>query len=1178
MANFDEMLAALHGDSEGDALSDVVGADKAPRITVTAARAFEFDEGFDKVIAYEGDVNSQIITFILPELHEGHSLSECGNKKVRWINQGSKVEGTSVLTPGAEANEYEWNVPPALFAKSGTIEFSIVVYDLDADNKVGFSWNTAPCTALSVGKSIESVGGIGDMPAQSEILIIDEDSKTIIAPVGYNPTIANSGDKNTSVVYFQTKRYIKGIDLIEHTAAAPVVHISYVLDDGGKRTTGSGSIEVVPYTSQYDGITNELVLIIWRPEAGLTADSLFYGSFQTLVSFEKDEKVWNSAPYKELRIGKPLDYTDNPGGTFAPQLSYKFLGKDYSNKGNAVEISAIIAHQVHTEAEWRELEYVPENGEVVYSTKDGIYYQKVGNGLDKVEDLPVFDLLVSGSGKYSIQMLELSEATGINAVALGGLNYEYVTYKYAWEFSVQLPNSRYSTHYGYYYKNTEGEYAAVSSADSTNIADQQIVEGGKYITPFGDGNAEYTTSLTSAVVAEDGTIVSAPVITFTDAEGTVYTADMVESPYLGRVKTTAAGNQSFAAGGSTYAHGDWSVAFGKDTAAYQKASFAEGGGTIAGDPEGEDTYSFAHAEGEATKAIGRSSHSEGSNTQATGAQAHAENYKTIASGQHSHAEGSETNSTNKASHAEGYKTTASGTYSHAEGNTTEATKTGAHAEGNNTHATNQQAHAEGQNTTASGSNSHAEGYKTSASGESAHTEGLNTKAIGNGSHAEGYLGETSGLYSHAEGQSGKAKANYSHVEGDANTVEEAAEAAHAEGKSNTVSGAMAHAEGYSNTVSGEAAHAEGHGNTVSGVQSHAEGYSNKISGAYSHAEGKSNIVKGNSSHAGGSSNQVHGNYSRAVGDANIIYAGTAFAFGASNIIGQEGKTVGGYSFVTGQGNKAIGWHQSIRGKWCLPNSNFLEIVGNGDADVADPNEGKKGRSNAYTLDREGNAIFAGTVTAAAPTQASHLARKGYVDTEIAKTLTSAKSYTDQQINALNIAQYTTEQEVKNIIDKVILDAADSETYNSLTKLVDYLDTHGAEAARMSGAITVLEGRADELQGKIKNIDTDIISLRSVDSSLQIDIDTIKTKIDDLEEVDKGLQTDIGTINTNISNLETNLQDQIDGINTDIDKLRADFVKAGNLPTVTTANNGQFLRVVDGVWTAVTIPQAEGGSF
>ena len=33
-----------------------------------------------------------------------------------------------------------------------------------------------------------------------------------------------------------------------------------------------------------------------------------------------------------------------------------------------------------------------------------------------------------------------------------------------------------------------------------------------------------------------------------------------------------------------------------------------------------------------------------------------------------------------------------------------------------------------------------------------------------------------------------------------------------------------------------------------------------------------------------------------------------------------------------------------------------------------------------------------------------------------------------------------------------------------------------------------------------------------------------------------------------------------------------------VPTVTTANNGQFLRVVNGAWSAVTVPSAEEASF
>ena len=44
-------------------------------------------------------------------------------------------------------------------------------------------------------------------------------------------------------------------------------------------------------------------------------------------------------------------------------------------------------------------------------------------------------------------------------------------------------------------------------------------------------------------------------------------------------------------------------------------------------------------------------------------------------------------------------------------------------------------------------------------------------------------------------------------------------------------------------------------------------------------------------------------------------------------------------------------------------------------------------------------------------------------------------------------------------------------------------------------------------------------------------------------------------------------------------LMALITKMGEgVPTVTTANNGQFLRVVNGAWAASTVPNAEEASF
>ena len=120
-------------------------------------------------------------------------------------------------------------------------------------------------------------------------------------------------------------------------------------------------------------------------------------------------------------------------------------------------------------------------------------------------------------------------------------------------------------------------------------------------------------------------------------------------------------------------------------------------------------------------------------------------------------------------------------------------------------------------------------------------------------------------------------------------------------------------EGCENIASGDYSHAEGSNNTTNGYCSHIEGWSNAASGNGSHAEGSNNTASGDLSHA-------EGIYTEASGYATHVQ-------GKYNIIQQ----------VTGPG---------YLGKYC-------HIVGNGASDTA--------RSNAHTLDWNGNAWFAGDV-------------------------------------------------------------------------------------------------------------------------------------------------------------------------------------------------------------------------
>lgn len=353
-------------------------------------------------------------------------------------------------------------------------------------------------------------------------------------------------------------------------------------------------------------------------------------------------------------------------------------------------------------------------------------------------------------------------------------------------------------------------------------------------------------------------------------------------------------------------------------------SFAQGRETVA-------AGRFSHTEGYNTKAL-TYGHAEG-NSCIAGASAHAEGQATIALGNQSHAEGFHTNATGLNSHSEGYYTTSSGTNSHTEGSSTEATSTCAHSEGYATKAFGECSHAEGSNSIASGKSSHAEGQNNQANGIGSHSEGQHNKILedAEGSHVEGHYNTVKGRYAHVEGYGNTipVSVSYAHVEGREHTINTNTDA---NGKITSPSGI--HAEGYKNTIGYKASnsHIEGYLCTATGEIVHVEGYGSTAEGNYSHAEGRNTLSKGAYSHAEG----------------------------------REAKAVGATSHAEGHGTIANGKVQHAQGKWNIAmGENYAHVVGNGDGeDIVDGN-GKiieKHRSNAHTLDWNGNAWFAGNVT------------------------------------------------------------------------------------------------------------------------------------------------------------------------------------------------------------------------
>ena len=270
-------------------------------------------------------------------------------------------------------------------------------------------------------------------------------------------------------------------------------------------------------------------------------------------------------------------------------------------------------------------------------------------------------------------------------------------------------------------------------------------------------------------------------------------------------------------------------------------------------------------------------------------------------GVNSFAEGYQTTASGKGSHAEGKETTASGDYSHAEGGRTTALSI-SHAEGSSTNAYS--AFVTVEKPTKEDIITAWEINKFSVARSASHVEGIDNLAIGNFSHAEGKETTASGDYSHAKGWKTVASGQYSHAEGYKTTA--SGTGSHAEGKETTASGSRSHAEGEKTTASDIDSHAEGNGTTASGIGSHAEGEKTTTSGRASHAEGFQTTASGENSHAEG-----------------------YFTIASSN-------------------------YQHVQGKYNIEDSSgtYADIVGNGAL-------GR--RSNAYTLDWEGNAWYSGTI-------------------------------------------------------------------------------------------------------------------------------------------------------------------------------------------------------------------------
>lgn len=224
---------------------------------------------------------------------------------------------------------------------------------------------------------------------------------------------------------------------------------------------------------------------------------------------------------------------------------------------------------------------------------------------------------------------------------------------------------------------------------------------------------------------------------------------------------------------------------------------------------------------------------------------------------------------------------------------------------------------------------------------------------------------------------------------------------------NTASGGYSTALGWGTTASGDEALAIGLRSTASGVGSFAGGvksgqadYGTTASGAESLAFGISAKAEGQASVALGQRTVASGNMSIAVGNGSQAIANSSMA------VGQQTQASALMSAAIGNYVQATGRASMVVGQYNVPDDNdvdtshgggarkYLFIVGNGTADNA--------RSNAMTVDWDGNEVLAGKLTLGAdPTNDMDAATMGFVAGRTGNPLDLATTNKEDLVAAIN---------------------------------------------------------------------------------------------------------------------------------------------------------------------------------
>lgn len=117
-----------------------------------------------KSLGTVGDRNSEQVTFMCPQIIDGHDISHCGNRFVTWQNVSGEVgHDTLKIVQVEQATEgmiyLAWTIREGLTVGSGIVQFSVHFEDGDSTGRSIYRWSTTTCKDCDILDSVNSVLG-----------------------------------------------------------------------------------------------------------------------------------------------------------------------------------------------------------------------------------------------------------------------------------------------------------------------------------------------------------------------------------------------------------------------------------------------------------------------------------------------------------------------------------------------------------------------------------------------------------------------------------------------------------------------------------------------------------------------------------------------------------------------------------------------------------------------------------------------------------------------------------------------------------------------------------------------------------------------------------------------------------------------------------------------------------